>query len=229
MSEVRYEPPSSVGSELPPFRGHLAGPATLEPVRAMSLVVLGLGAIYTAMGVLAAGLSWTGLGTEGDFSSNVFGIPLNGSPGGALVLLNLVLWIVASTWLLRARRNARLMSPQAEHVRSEVWVWLGWVIPIVSFWFPYQVVRDIVRGSLGPDGPRRVTVGWWWAAWVLPLILNPVTRGSIMEGGAVSQTTSVNASMATVNAVLGVVAFAFWVRIVRAIVDAQESRSAGAA
>jgi hypothetical protein len=28
--------------------------------------------------------------------------------------------------------------------RSETWVWLGWIVPIVSFWLPFQVVRAIV-------------------------------------------------------------------------------------
>jgi hypothetical protein len=51
-----------------------------------------------------------------------------------------------------------------------VWVWLGWVIPVVSLWFPYQVVRDILRATCGAvrgvSVPRNL-LGPWWTSWLL--------------------------------------------------------------
>ncbi|MGH3432360.1 MAG: DUF4328 domain-containing protein [Thermocrispum sp.] len=76
-------------------------------------------------------------------------------------------------WLWRARQNSDLLS-DGLHSRERGWVIGGWFVPIVSFWFPYQVVRDVWRASnpsagvprdLGPNGrsmPGSALIGWWW-------------------------------------------------------------------
>jgi hypothetical protein len=38
------------------------------------------------------------------------------------------------------------------------WGTVGWFIPFLNYWFPYQAVRD----SLPPDHPRRRDAAWWW-------------------------------------------------------------------
>src|SRR4051812_43439967 len=43
-------------------------------------------------------------------------------------------WVVTCVWLSRARENALLINPGGQR-RSAVWVWLGWLVPIVSLWF----------------------------------------------------------------------------------------------
>ncbi|MDP9094771.1 MAG: DUF4328 domain-containing protein [Actinomycetota bacterium] len=46
--------------------------------------------------------------------------------------------------------------------RATVWAWLGFIVPVVSFWFPYQVAADCT-----PHGdPARRLVAWWWALWI---------------------------------------------------------------
>ena len=57
------------------------------------------------------------------------------------VFIGLPMWIVTSLWLARARSNAAALVPTGLH-RSAIWCWLGWVVPIVSFWFPKQIVDD---------------------------------------------------------------------------------------
>jgi hypothetical protein len=70
--------------------------------------------------------------------------------------------IVFIVWLFRARANAEaLMS--FRHRLSRPWLVLGWIVPVVSFWFPYQLVSDVWRTS----DPRRtgrasgLVLGWW--------------------------------------------------------------------
>ena len=72
--------------------------------------------------------------------------------------LQAVTGIVFMRWLWLARTNAEAIEP-APHRHSPIWAVLGWIVPIVSFWFPQAVVRD---GSLDLPTPRvrtRATPG----------------------------------------------------------------------
>jgi hypothetical protein len=40
------------------------------------------------------------------------------------------------------------------------------VCPVVSLWFPFQIVRD-VQAATNPHGRRTALIGWWWAAFLL--------------------------------------------------------------
>jgi hypothetical protein len=45
---------------------------------------------------------------------------------------------------------------------------LGWIVPVVSLWFPFQITGDIRRAGL-PDRRRRKTTrlpALWWTCWL---------------------------------------------------------------
>jgi hypothetical protein len=63
-------------------------------------------------------------------------------------------------WLYRAARFARNAGLPAR--RDPVWAALGFFIPIVNFWFPYQVAAD----SFPYAHPERRLAGRWWT-WYL--------------------------------------------------------------
>lgn len=83
--------------------------------------------------------------------------------------------VVFIIWLWRARHNAEVLS-DGQHTRARGWAIGGWFVPIVSWWFPYQVVRDVYRAT-DPDtrtipGELRLVrggrlVGLWWTCWVV--------------------------------------------------------------
>lgn len=89
--------------------------------------------------------------------------------GGAQVVLMVCAWLAASVWLLRVRGVARAVDPQYPYRRSDVWAVLGWVVPIVSLWFPLQVVSDSLSAMRGAS-PRRV-LRVWWTAWLVAIVL----------------------------------------------------------
>lgn len=100
---------------------------------------------------------------EIDFWSGLNGLAFY----GALVAM-LVAAVLFTAWLSRARDNAEAISP-LPHVRGRAWIVLGWIVPVVNLWFPYQVVQSIWRTS-DPSrvagGPTNVptsplVVGWW--------------------------------------------------------------------
>lgn len=131
-------------------------------------------------------------------------------------------WIVTAVWLTRARANAEAQDPGSHHARSRVWAWLGWVVPVVSLWFPFQFVRDVRRATWSPQRRQGSLVGWWWAAWLVYLV-------SMRVGEQITNNQEPDELMAqalgpveAVNAVAAVVAVVLWARIVQQVSRRQE-------
>jgi hypothetical protein len=151
---------------------------------------------------------------------------------GAAVLLyslvNLPTWIVGSLWLSRARQNAVLIAPDQVR-RSAVWAWLGWWVPIVSLWFPKQIVDDSWRitssvVAVGPRSRYRDTTLWWVLWIVYSLARNGYGNKAFWDGimgNAVPVNQGVVPALEIVAAVFGVLAFAAWVPVVRGLSQAQ--------
>ncbi|MEV7278462.1 DUF4328 domain-containing protein [Streptomyces sp. NPDC093111] len=82
---------------------------------------------------------------------------------GLLLLATAVVFIV---WMFRVRGNADVWAPDLQR-RAKGWMIAGWVVPIVSFWFPRGLIVDIWRASRAePYGPDRrgefVLINLWW-------------------------------------------------------------------
>jgi hypothetical protein len=77
------------------------------------------------------------------------------------------LGILFVMWFRRARINAERHGYRQRHARG--WTFWGWIVPIVSLWFPFQIMGDIWRAGL-PPWQRRKTA-WlpalWWTCWLL--------------------------------------------------------------
>ncbi|MEU6407221.1 DUF4328 domain-containing protein [Microbispora sp. NPDC046933] len=87
-------------------------------------------------------------------------------------------------WLFRARANAETLSPWP-HRRARPWLIFGWIVPIVSFWFPKQIVDDIWTsskpGAIEETGnlatARRSGLVWaWWLAWLVTTLATRVVN-----------------------------------------------------
>jgi hypothetical protein len=78
-----------------------------------------------------------------------------------------VLGILFVVWFRRARINAEQSTWRQRRARG--WAFWGWIVPIVSLWFPFQIMGDIWRAGL-PEAQRRRTA-WlpalWWTTWLL--------------------------------------------------------------
>jgi len=70
-------------------------------------------------------------------------------------------------WFRRARINAEHRGWRQRRARG--WTFWRWIVPIVSLWFPFQIMGDIWRAGL-PARQRRNTA-WlpalWWTTWLL--------------------------------------------------------------
>lgn len=173
-------------------------PPQFRPLRAVSIVSIVLMGLTVIATVIQCVLLWRsydevkrlvyGLLTDAEFERGIESI------AGAGPFLNLAGYLLIGTaiafllWLWRARENVDFLfspfapqpiaPPQRLHRRSPGWAVGSWFCPIVQFWYPFQVVEDVVRASEPVTLPgaarsariRALLYGWWgsWTAfWVI--------------------------------------------------------------
>lgn len=105
-------------------------------------------------------------------------------PAGAAAIVDLaalggfVAQILVMIWLYRAAKFARQAGLPAR--RDPVWGVLGFFVPVVNFWFPYQVAAD----SFPPRHPQRRRAARWWT-WYL---ISSLSLVAVLIGALVSFT-----------------------------------------
>ena len=193
------------------------------PVRTLATVAIVAASSYLALVLLQAVLVWDAqarwLDAAEDGRSAMGVTTTYGLMGLAFVPVGIFAYVATCLFLWRARTNVDRLSPGSRHARRRGWVWAGWIVPVVSFWFPYQVVRDVVRRRR--DAPT-LTLGWWWGLWLASLLalrveatFVPYDRINPNAAGTVGQAN-------VVTTLLTLAAFVLWVRLVRDITRDQE-------
>jgi len=151
---------------------------------------------------------------------------------GGFGLAVLAAGIVFIVWLWRARVNAELFC-SGQHQRGRGWVIGGWFCPVVFFWFPKQIVDDVIAASdprtpsLLPDLrriPRHGLVLAWWLTWVATSVLGPGGTSDLAADVQNVNDQAVGASVATLGVVLTAVCAVLAIRVVRLVNRLQMSR-----
>ncbi len=135
-------------------------------------------------------------------------------------------WVLTALWLTFARGNARALRPHFEHRRSVIWAWLGWGVPVVFLWFPFQVVRNIHEATLRWEQRSTAVVGWWWKLWLVYLFSSKFGESIINEVEADAAQVHALGVVETLNAVVAVAAAVLWLRIVKEVTEDQEAAAA---
>ncbi|MFC9680534.1 DUF4328 domain-containing protein [Streptomyces sp. NPDC056948] len=86
------------------------------------------------------------------------------SAGGAVTVVCALVFLL---WLDRVRDNARALSGKEPRYQY-LWLFLGWIVPVVNLWIPRGMVAD-VHGSVFPDRRLPAVVNWWWGLWLAGL------------------------------------------------------------
>jgi len=211
-----------------------APPETFRPFRpakTLAVAAAALAGLVTAAELAEMAVAWYSGGQLRDAAADgvapsdvltpydIIGLPLLG--------LLVAVWVVTALWLTQARTNAGVLNPHARHARSPVWAWLGWVVPVVSLWFPFQFVRDVRLATAAEQHRHSSVVGWWWAMW-----LGYAATSQI--GGRIVAGTEPNVGLAgalgpieTVNAAFAVVALVLYLRIIQQITEDQNAVARG--
>ena len=151
---------------------------------------------------------------------------------GGFLLALLAAGVVFIVWLWRARGNAELFC-YGQHRRGRGWVIGGWFCPVVNFWFPKQIVDDVIAASdprtppLLPDLrriPRHGLVLAWWLIWVATRSGAPGATSDLAADVQDVSDQAVGASVSTLGAVLTAVCAVLAIRVVRLVNRLQMSR-----
>ena len=213
-SQSQYPPQSPYP---PPYPGRYPS-AGLRPVGALSTAAVVLAAVVTG-GELLSGLSGFAYSTGTLWTAyDTFTVVTS--------LAWLASFIVTGIWLTRVRRNAELLAPAFHHKRAWGWAWAGWVVPIVSLWFPFQVVRDAVTASASTGNPAashspRPPFGLWWGMWLAGMVLtNAASQQATVNVAAEGVTIG---GLHLLGAVCLVVSLSAWIKIVRTARSLQQA------
>lgn len=77
--------------------------------------------------------------------------------------------VVLVVWFFNAATFGYRAGIPARH--TPIWAVIGFIVPLVNFWFPYQSAADLFE----PGDERRRIAGWWWACWVIDgLLITPI-------------------------------------------------------
>jgi Domain of unknown function (DUF4328) len=147
----------------------------LQPVRSVATAasaLIGLSCVTSAIDCWA---NWHAYHVVEDYVAGTPGVGVadlvaadnvRWGAGLTYALAYLAAAVVFLVWLWRARRNAEDLSPDG-HRLGRGWTIGGWLVPVVSFWFPLRIVEDIWHASrpadvVAPSAPVRR----WWFMWI---------------------------------------------------------------
>jgi hypothetical protein len=101
-----------------------------------------------------------GEATVADLEAYDVMVALAGLVWAATIISAGICWWV---WQYRAAMAVRAGAPAAIR-RTPAWHVLSWIIPIVSLWFPYQNMRDVVVAVRADV--RGSVLALWWGLWI---------------------------------------------------------------
>ncbi|RPF22100.1 uncharacterized protein DUF4328 [Myceligenerans xiligouense] len=142
--------------------------------------------------------------------------------GILLFPLGITIFVVGSLWLHTSRKFAEAVNPAYHHRRGAVWAWIGWVVPVVSLWFPYLVVSDVRRATI--RNRPRPGIGVWWACWLVPLVCDQVTNrltGGVLGTDPLTPAVAAYPLFEGLGAVLTGIGCWLWVAMIRELTAAQ--------
>lgn len=125
--------------------------------------------------------------------------------------------IVFLMWFYRIRVNAEVFAPYG-HRMKRGWAIGGWLVPIVSFWFPKKIANDVWKASAPQnEADRTGLLTGWWLVWVFSTVVGPL---SVTSGGDLSRDEQLNEirreiSTTIVSDLLGLIAAVLAILVVR--------------
>ena len=125
-------------------------------------------------------------------------------------------WIITSRWLKRLHIAATETNESAIRLKRP-WVFWSWIVPVVSLWFPKNLIEDLLKAN-GSDEAKSL-VGkdtlTWWLTWVGFALVNNV--GIVAEFDAPEGYVPIRPELELAGACLLTGAYMVWIRIVKTL------------
>ena len=125
-------------------------------------------------------------------------------------------WIITSRWLKRLHIAATEANESAIRLKRP-WVFWSWIVPVVSLWFPKNLIEDLLKAN-GSDEAKSL-VGkdtlTWWLTWVGFALVNNV--GIVSAFDAPEGYVPIRPELELAGACLLTGAYMVWIRIVKTL------------
>lgn len=133
-------------------------------------------------------------------------------------------------WLRRVRATAEHLT-KAPHRHRRGWVIAGWFVPIIAFWYPKQIVDDVIAASDPRTPPhaeelprvRLSVVTIWWATWIACNVIEFADPGFYADQPSAGGLLTASLAM-TASTVLSIVCAVYAVRVIKLITNLQAAR-----
>lgn len=145
----------------PSFHGYPPPPSPLRPVRGLALFAMITLACHALVMVVAAAIDLWYASLVDRIIVDLDSVSAEEIETGDLVyglsgIFEILAYVITATafvmWLYRVRTNAEILLPDG-HRRSRPWVIFGWLVPIISFWFPKQRLPGLLTTASRRAGP----------------------------------------------------------------------------
>ncbi|MDA1347880.1 MAG: DUF4328 domain-containing protein [Chloroflexi bacterium] len=129
-------------------------------------------------------------------------------------------------WMHRVSRNLGPLGIEGRRFTPR-WAVIWWFVPLMQLFRPYQVVREIWRGSnKEASGRSWALLPWWWAAWLAANAMAFVNSAAIFRGDEPGMRITVDlVALARLSLMLAGVVLAFV--MVRRITVLQDEKYRG--
>ena len=127
-------------------------------------------------------------------------------------------WIITSRWLRQLHDVATASNPTAIR-RSRKWVFWSWIVPVVSLWYPKNLIDDLLKTN-GSDeaksflGKDTMT---WWLTWIGFALVNNASIVATFD--APSDYVPIRPELEIAAACLLTGSYLVWIRIIRVLGD----------
>jgi hypothetical protein len=125
-------------------------------------------------------------------------------------------WIISSRWLRQLHDVATASNPTAIR-RSRPWVFWSWIVPVVSLWYPKNLIDDLLKAN-GSDEAKSL-IGrdtmTWWLTWIGFALVNNISIVAAFD--APSDYVPIRPELELAAACLLTGSYLVWIRVVRAL------------
>ena len=125
-------------------------------------------------------------------------------------------WIFTTRWLFELYKVAKDTDPVAMRLKRP-WIFWGWIVPVVSLWFPKLIIEDLLKFRNSEQSNELVgrETLTWWLTWVGFALVNNV--GIVSAFSAPEGYIPIRPELEIAGACILTASYFVWVRIVKAL------------
>lgn len=127
-------------------------------------------------------------------------------------------WIYTSAWLKAAVTDANAAQPGSVRLQRG-WALWGWVVPIVSYWFPRMIIKDLLKTKPVEQVDKSINLNTWWLTWLMYALIQSSAEATQIINDYLGNkpVNPIHPEMEIAGACLLTASYFVWQKIVAAI------------